>query len=231
MVPQINPRDQQNQIGRRRVNALLLAAILLLGLGLRVDYAWNGRSPVFDAAAYATIAKNLDQNQGFTLGAGATQPASNYSPGLPLLVAGIYKLTGGVHERTARLVLALLGALSVLFTYLISRRLSGPAAGLIGAGTIAVYPAFLEYQGMLMGEPLAAALLSGAVLAVLWSAGVDRAGPSRGWRGVLGDLARRPPSPRDRTPAPGGWPGGWSQALYSGRWPSCARSTSALPCW
>ena len=73
--------------------------------------------------------QNLDQDQGFTLGATATQPASNYSPGLPLLAAGIYKLTGGVHERTARLVLALLGTLSVLFTYLIGRRLSGPAQG------------------------------------------------------------------------------------------------------
>jgi hypothetical protein len=32
-----------------------------------------------------------------------------------------------------------------------------------------VYPALLEYQGMLMSEPLAATLLSGGVLAVLWA--------------------------------------------------------------
>jgi len=106
MVPQINPHDQPNQIGRRGVNALLLATILLLGVGLRVNCAWEGRAPVFDAAAYATIAGNLDEDRGFTLGRTATQPASNYSPGLPLLAAGIYEVTGGVHERTARLVLA-----------------------------------------------------------------------------------------------------------------------------
>lgn len=147
-----------------------LVAILLLGLGLRANEAWDGRSPVFDAAAYATIAANLEHDRGFTLGSDATQPASNYSPGLPLFVAGIYKVTGGVHERTARLVLALLGTLAVLFTYLIGRRLSGPAAGLIGAAAVAIYPALLEYQGMLMGEPLAATLLSGAVLATLWAA-------------------------------------------------------------
>jgi len=147
-----------------------LVVILLLGLGLRVDEAWDGRSPVFDAAAYATIAANLDRGAGFTLGPSATQPASNYSPGLPLFAAGVYKLTGGVHERTARLVLALLGTLAVLFTYLIGLRLSGAGAGLIGAGVIAIYPALLEYQGMLMGEPLAATLLSGAVLATLWAA-------------------------------------------------------------
>jgi 4-amino-4-deoxy-L-arabinose transferase-like glycosyltransferase len=153
-----------------RAGIAALAAILLLGLGLRADYAWQGRAPVFDAVAYGRIAQSLDEDRGFTLGPEATQPASNYSPGLPLFAAGLYKLSGGVHERFARIVLALLGALSVLFTYLIGRRLSSPGAGLIGAFAVAIYPAFLEYQGMLMSEPLAAALLSGSVLAILWAA-------------------------------------------------------------
>jgi hypothetical protein len=148
----------------------VLVAILLLGVGLRVDYAWEGRAPVYDAAAYATIAANLEHGEGFTLGRGATQPASNYSPGLPLLAGGLYELSGGVHERLARLVLALIGSLSILFAYFIGRRLSGPLAGLIGAAGVAVYPALLEYGGMLMSEPFAAALLSGAVLAMLWAA-------------------------------------------------------------
>jgi 4-amino-4-deoxy-L-arabinose transferase-like glycosyltransferase len=162
-----------------RVGLAALVAILLLGLGLRVDYAWQGRAPVFDAVAYGRIAQNLDEDRGFTAGSAATQPSSDYSPGLPLFVAGLYELTGGVHERFARIVLALVGSLSALFTYLIGRRLSGPAAGLIGAFAVAVYPAFLEYQGMLMGEPLAATLLSGAVLAILWAAPVDQSRTSR----------------------------------------------------
>lgn len=150
-----------------RAGLAALVAILLLGLGLRADNAWDGRAPVYDAAAYATIAANLERGEGFTLGRGATQPASNYSPGLPLLAGGAYALSGGVHERLARLVLALIGSLSVLFAYLIARRLSGPVAGLIGATAVAIYPALLEYQGMLMSEPLAATLLAGAVLAIL----------------------------------------------------------------
>jgi hypothetical protein len=154
-----------------RVGIAALAAILLLGLGLRVGEAWDGRAPVYDAKAYARIAANLDEGDGFTVGSSATQPSSNYSPGIPLFVTGIYELTGGVHERLARVVLALVGALGVLFTYLIGRRLSGPLAGLLGAAAVAIYPALLEYQGMLMGEPLAATLLSGAVLAVLWAQG------------------------------------------------------------
>jgi 4-amino-4-deoxy-L-arabinose transferase-like glycosyltransferase len=152
-----------------RAGLAALAAILLLGLGLRVDDAWRGRAPVYDAAAYARIAASLERDEGFTLGPAATQPATNYSPGVPLLAAGLYELSDGVHERLARLVLALLGSLAVLFAYLIARRLGGPLAGLVGAAAVAIYPALLEYQGMLMSEPLAASLLSGAVLAMLWA--------------------------------------------------------------
>src|ERR1700744_6681273 len=101
-----------------------LVAIVLLGLGLRGGEAWDGRAPVYDAAAYAAIARNLDEGNGFTVGAGAAQPTSDYSPGLPLFVAGIYKVTGGVHERLARLVLALIGALAPLIAYLLARRLA-----------------------------------------------------------------------------------------------------------
>lgn len=164
-----------------RIGLGALIAILLLGLGLRIDYAWESRAPVFDAVAYAKIAERLENGDGFTLGAEATQPAGNYSPGLPLLVAGVYEIGGGVHERSARLVLALVGSLAVLFTYLIGRRLSGPVAGLVGATAVAIYPALLEYQGMLMGEPLAATLLSGAVLAALWASGQEPGATRARW--------------------------------------------------
>lgn len=171
-----------------RVGVAALAAILSLGLGLRVAEAWDGRAPVYDAAAYAAIAANLERGEGFALGPQGTQPASNYSPGVPLLVAGLYAATGGVHERFARLVLAMIGTLAVLFTYLIGRRLSVPAAGLIGAGAVAIYPALLEYQGMLMGEPLAATLLAGAVLAMLWASDASRHVPSVRGRWIVPGL-------------------------------------------
>ncbi|HEX3040603.1 MAG TPA: hypothetical protein VHP56_00730 [Solirubrobacterales bacterium] len=185
-----------------RLGLVALVAVLLLGLGLRLGEAWDGRAPVYDAKAYAAMAANLEGGEGFTVGVGATQPSSNYSPGLPLFVAGIYEVTGGVHERLARVVLALIGTLSVLFAYLLGRRLGralhrpqagevgavpahearlvsyGPYRGpnspnvwwaLVGALAVAIYPALLEYQGMLMSEPLAATLLSGGVLAALWA--------------------------------------------------------------
>src|SRR5690242_3749741 len=109
-----------------RWGLLALVAILLLGLGLRLNEAWDGRAPVYDAQAYAAIAANLEDGDGFTVGPRATQPSSNYSPGLPLLVAGLYKATGGEHERLARVVLAVIGTLSVLFAYLLGRRFQDP---------------------------------------------------------------------------------------------------------
>jgi hypothetical protein len=179
-----------------------LVAILLLGAGLRVGEAWDGRAPVFDAAAYAAIAKNLDQGNGFTVGADATQPSSDYSPGLPLFVAGLYKVTGGVHERFARIVLALIGALAVLFTYLVALRLANScrpqgdessgravAAALVAALVVAIYPATIEYMGMLMTEPLAATLLTGAILGILWAAGgTPRGGAVSAWRWLVPGL-------------------------------------------
>ncbi|MDX6624496.1 MAG: hypothetical protein QOE75_2428 [Solirubrobacterales bacterium] len=181
-----------------RVGLALLVAILLLGLGLRLGYAWDGRAPVYDAQAYAAIAANLEDGEGFTVGPAATQPSSNYSPGLPLFVAGLYVVTGGEHEQLARVVLALVGSLAVLFTYLIGRRLAGPpdrppragAAGLVGALAVAVYPAFLEYGGMLMSEPLAATLLSGGVLAMFWAWDAVRESGAVAWkRWLLAGLA------------------------------------------
>jgi hypothetical protein len=200
--------------GRWGIAALI--AILLLGLGLRVGEAWDGRAPVYDAAAYAAIARNLDEGNGFTVGAGATQPSSDYSPGLPLFVTGIYKVTGGVHERTARLVLALVGTLAILFTYLFARRLAAAAlfrdrplvlcrpegdkgrgppgravvAALIAALVVAIYPATIEYTGMLMTEPAAATLLAGAILGLLWAGDGPTAGGSAPslWRWLVPGL-------------------------------------------
>jgi hypothetical protein len=153
---------------------MALVAILLLALGLRLDYAWSGRTPVYDAVAYAKIAANLDRGEGFTVGETATQPSTNYSPGLPLFVSVIYRASGGVHERLARIVLALIAWLAVPLTFLIGRRLAGPTAGLIGAAAVAIYPALLEYGGMLMTEPLATTLLAGATLAMLWAGDGER---------------------------------------------------------
>jgi hypothetical protein len=156
----------------------ILAVLVLAGLGLRVGYAVEQPAdPPPDAEAYARIAENLHRDGSFDARpegvARKVQPSSAYSPGLPLLVAGVYWVSGGVHLTLALFLLAIAGAGAIPMAFLLGRRFAGPVAGLIGAGVLAFYPALLEYQGLLLTEPLAATLLSSGL--VLFFAAADQA--------------------------------------------------------
>jgi len=177
-----------------RGRALCFVAIFALGLGLRLDYAIRAPNhPVDDARAYARISRALYQGEGFTQGRGPgyahLQPASNYSPGLPLLTAGIYEIRGAASEETARIVFALLGSLAIPFAFLLGRRLAGPNAGLVAALPTAIYPALLEYGGMLMTEPLGATLLAATILCFLRACETRRPWAWAGTGLLLGAMA------------------------------------------
>lgn len=161
---------QGSRIAHLRVIVLLL--IVLTGLALRVDYAWQGPDGnLSDSAAYERLARGLQEEGRFEqVGPGTPahpQPASNYSPGLPLLTGAIFKLGGNDDVRLARILLALIASLAIPISFLIARRLAGPDAGLIAAAIIAFYPTLVTDSGMLMTEPLAGTLIAGTVLAVL----------------------------------------------------------------
>jgi 4-amino-4-deoxy-L-arabinose transferase-like glycosyltransferase len=172
----------------------VLGVVTIAGLGLRIGYAVEqpaAQPP--DAGAYAQIAENLYRDGSFDARppgmSREVQPVSSYAPGLPLFVAGLYGLSGGIHPTFALVVLALLGAAAIPLTYLLGLRMVGPVAGLIGAAVLAIYPALLDYQGLLLTEPLAAFLLSAALVTFLHAA--DRPSP---WRwlasgALLGALA------------------------------------------
>jgi hypothetical protein len=169
-APERPPENRIRELGPAWLTTLI--ALVLCAAGLRVGFALNPQRPQEpDSIGYARIAKNLYREGSFQEGGVRThlQEPSNYSPGLPLFVAGIYELTGGVHLELARVVLALIGSLAVLFAFLIGWRLWGPGAGLLGGLAVAIYPALLQYQGMLMTEPLAATLLAAGLLAFLWA--------------------------------------------------------------
>lgn len=177
-----------------RGRALCFLAIFALGLGLRLDYAIRAPNhPVDDARAYARISRALYRGEGFTQGEGPgyrhLQPASNYSPGLPLLTAGLYEVRGADDERAARIVFALLGSLAVPLAFLLGRRLGGPGAGLIATLPVAIYPALIEYGGMLMTEPLATTVLASALLCLVRARELRRPLPWIGTGLLLGALA------------------------------------------
>ncbi len=180
----------------RRGKIAILAVLgvdTVAGLGLRLGYA-------LEQPAAATRRRRLRAHRPEPLPSRLlrrpppgvsreVQPAGSYAPGLPLFVAGLYELSGGVHLTFALVVLALFGAGTIPLTFLLGKRMAGPVAGLIGAGAFAGYPALLQYQGLLLTEPLAAFLLSAALVTFLHAA--DWPSPWR-WLGagaLLGALS------------------------------------------
>src|SRR5919197_2319369 len=164
---------------------IALAVIVLLGFALRVGSSLQPLDvrPCTHSAIYASVAEQLYEHQRFAL-PGSASPY-DWSPGAPLLYAGIYYATGGVHPGAVRLFVALLGALTIVLAYLIGRRLGGPLAGLVAAALLAFYPTQIYFTGKLLSEPLAMLTLAGAVLSFMWAAEEGRRRPVWAIPGLL----------------------------------------------
>jgi dolichyl-phosphate-mannose-protein mannosyltransferase len=146
----------------------ILGLMVALGFGLRAHRALDPLDhPGDDARAYFSLSKSLYEDG--TYGGPTFRDASDWSPGAPLLYAGVYYATGGVRDNAARLVAALLGAATIVVVYLLARRLAGTAAGLLAAAGVSVYPSFIHSNGALLSEPPAIFTLPAAVLAFLWA--------------------------------------------------------------
>jgi hypothetical protein len=164
-----------------RTTVILLAAILVLGLGLRAyRVAEPLATPGDDARAYYALSKALYEEGSY--GGPGFRDSSDWSPGAPLLYAASFYATGGPREGVGRIVEALLGIAAILVVFLLGRRLGrgaaggdiGSTAGLIAAFAIAVYPPFIHSTGALMSEPPAILTLPAAVLGFLWASERER---------------------------------------------------------
>ncbi|HEX3608789.1 MAG TPA: glycosyltransferase family 39 protein [Solirubrobacterales bacterium] len=163
-----------------RKTLLALAAILLLGFGLRAYRVVEPLpTPGDDAHAYYALAKSLYTEGSF--GGPTFHDPSDWSPGAPLLYATSFYATAGAREGTARIVEMLLGLATILIVYLLGRRIACRPAGLLAAFAVAVYPPFIHSVGALYSEPPAMLTLPAAVLAFLWASDGLRSGPSRAW--------------------------------------------------
>ncbi|MEK6278115.1 MAG: glycosyltransferase family 39 protein [Actinomycetota bacterium] len=151
----------------------ILALIVVCGLVLRVDRATHPHADAGDdARAYFSLAKSLYEDGSY--GGPTFRDADDWSPGTPLLAAGVYYVTGGVRDNAARLLIALMGAAAIVVAYLLGRRISCRPAGLMAAAGVAFYPPFVHTTGALLSEPPALLTLPAAVLAFLWAAEQER---------------------------------------------------------
>jgi 4-amino-4-deoxy-L-arabinose transferase-like glycosyltransferase len=151
-----------------RTTLMLLAAILLLGFGLRAYRVVEPLpTPGDDAHAYYALSKSLYTEGSF--GGPTFEDSSDWSPGAPLLYAASFYATAGAREGTARIVELLLGLATIIVVYLLGRRIACRPAGLLAAFAVAVYPPFIHSVGALYSEPPAMFTLPAAVLAFLWA--------------------------------------------------------------
>ena len=161
-----------------RVTLILLAAILVLGFGLRSYRIVEPLpTPGDDAHAYYALAKSLYVEG--TYGGPTFHDPSDWSPGAPLLYAASFYATAGAREGTARIVEMLLGLATIVVVYLLGRRINCRPAGLLAAFAVAIYPPFIHSVGSLYSEPPAMLTLPAAVLAFLWAS--DRPGSRAAW--------------------------------------------------
>ena len=164
---------------------MILALILVVGFGLRVERVINPNAdPGDDALAYTALAKSLYEDGSY--GGPDFDNSSDWSPGAPLLYAGVYYATGGARDGAARLLQALLGTAAIFVVYLLGSRITAAPPACWPPPASAVYPPFIHSTGAVLSEPPAIFTLPAAILAFLWAA--DRRGT---WEWAVARAAAR----------------------------------------
>lgn len=127
--------------------------------------------PAGDRDFFVEAAKLLTQGQGlvhpFVWSTGIRDAASAGHPPLWIFTLAPLAEFGLLTPTTARLMSCLAGAAAVFLVGLVAWRMAGERAGLLAAAFAAVYPAWLFADASGMAESLYAALVAGAVLALL----------------------------------------------------------------
>jgi asparagine N-glycosylation enzyme membrane subunit Stt3 len=115
----------------------------------------------------------------------AAEPASFYPPGFPMFVAAVTwtvwhtPIPDSDLVRTIEYLQALLGTLTILFVFLLARRVFDAQVALLAAAIVALYPNLIATTATLQFETTFITLLLGTVLVVLPAATGDDHGRVR----------------------------------------------------
>lgn len=145
---------------RRRARYLL--ALFAIALVIRV--AFNlfvvGVAPdpnIIDTDGYSKVAWNLATAGQYAYELG--QPTSYVSPLFPVMVAGVFVVTG-FNLLAVRLVLSGIGALTCVVIYALGREIGGEATGRLAGWLAAAYPFLFFFNAYILTETLFLFLLS-----------------------------------------------------------------------
>jgi Dolichyl-phosphate-mannose-protein mannosyltransferase len=161
---------------RPQRTTVLLAAVILAGLGLRLATAAGQHrpEPSLDQRAYVVLGLDLADHGAYGgRHSGLVRPL-HWPPGTPAMIAAAALLAPpSPAERAARdldaarYLQAVVSAVAILAAFGIARRLAGDAAGLAAAVAVAAYPPLIRWSAVLVSEPLGATLLAGAMWAAI----------------------------------------------------------------
>jgi 4-amino-4-deoxy-L-arabinose transferase-like glycosyltransferase len=159
--------DLEDRAARRKF-LVMLGFIALGALVLRIAYVLaikHGEAPVGDEPYYHATGDDLAHGFWFVTGRGADAgPAATHPPLTSLVLAVPSLLASGNSIMEQRLLLAILGVLTVVAIGFVGREIAGARAGLIAAAITAVYPALWGYNGVLLSETLGALFVALALL-------------------------------------------------------------------
>ncbi len=137
-----------------------LGGIMAVGLAIRLAFVLVVQSRVDelsgDAEWYHLQARLVAQGQGFLhpflyYDEGWRVPGADHPPGFVVLLAALDRL-GIDTPQGQRVVMCLLGTVSIMVIGLLGRRLGGSRIGLIAAALAAIYPNIWINDGMLLTE-------------------------------------------------------------------------------
>ena len=149
-----------------RRSLILLAVGALVARLLYALVALRGYVPLTDADHYHEIATAVAEGRGLVhpFPTGVEHPTAFRPPLWPLLLGGVYAVTGP-SLGVAQVVTAVLGSLAAVGVALLGARLAGPVAGLAAGTVVAVHPVLVSGDAPPLSEPLGAVLLVGLLLA------------------------------------------------------------------
>ncbi|MDD3643180.1 MAG: tetratricopeptide repeat protein [Candidatus Krumholzibacteria bacterium] len=161
-MTQTTPVMRPRSAGAFRTGALLFCLALAVRLVFIAQYSSNPsfEVPVVDSATYDEAARAL------ALEGRATPHLFWHGALYPLLLAGVYLVTGG-SILAARLAQALLGAGTAVLSWRIGRRVFGEAAGRLAGAITALYAPLFFFETELLATGAAAFLAAASILAAL----------------------------------------------------------------
>lgn len=153
-------------MARKRSTLYWTLGLFMLAFVIRLAFIYPVRynQPKEDAWEYDHIAGNLVQGNGYSEDGNA--PTAKRLPVFPMLLAAVYSVFGR-DWFAARVVVAILSALTVSVVYLTGVRLFDHKNGVIAAAMTAFHPVFLSIVRILYSESLFNLLMALAVLMLI----------------------------------------------------------------